>query len=140
MSERNKTLTRRFYDEVLGQKKLDVIDQLCAPGIVDHSALPGQGPGTQGLKQALTEYLKAFPDMRITTHEVVAEGDVVVVRLTGEGTHKGSFLGAEPTGKKVTFHAIDMIRIKDGKATEVWHEGNDAVVMMQLGVQVPATT
>ena len=47
-------------------------------------------------------------------------------------------LGAPPTGKQVSFSGIDMIRMKDGKALEVWHEGNDAIVLMQLGVRVPA--
>ncbi len=46
-------------------------------------------------------------------------------------------MGAAPTGKKVTFHGIDMIRLRDGKATEVWHQGDDMVVMMQLGAKVP---
>jgi predicted ester cyclase len=136
MSERNKSLTRRFYDEVLNKKKLEVVDELCAPGIIDHGALPGQRPGAQGVKEALTQWLRAFPDLKVNIHEVIAEGNVVATRLTGEGIHKGTFLGAAPTGKKVTFHAIEMIRVEDGKAAEVWHEGNDAEVMMQLGVHL----
>lgn len=139
MSEKNKALTRRFYEEVLSKKNLNAIDELCAPEVVDHNPVPGQEPGLQGLRQTIGEYLRAFPDMRVTVHEVVAEGDVVAVRITGEGTHTGSFLGAPPTGKKVAFRAIDMIRVKNGKATEIWHEGNDIEVMAQIGVKVPVT-
>jgi predicted ester cyclase len=69
---------------------------------------------------------------------MIAEGDIVVTRFTGQGTHSGPLLGSAPTGKKVSFTGIDMVRFKDGKATEVWHEGNDAVVFMQLGIQLPA--
>jgi predicted ester cyclase len=98
MSERNKALTRRFYQEVLTQKNLQVLDELCAPGIVDHSAIPGQEPGRQGLRSTIEEYLRAFPDMNVTVHEVVAEGDVVAVRLTGQGTHTGAFLGSGSVG------------------------------------------
>jgi predicted ester cyclase len=58
--------------------------------------------------------------------------------LTGRATHKGAFLGTAPTGKSFTLRGIDIIRVKDGKAVEIWHEGNDAEVFMQLGVQPPA--
>lgn len=140
MSERNKALTRRFYDEVFGKKNLNVIDELCAPGIVDHNPAPGQPPGREGMKETMHEYLTAFPDLAVTVHEVVAEGDIVVVRMTGEATHTGTLLNAAPTGKRVRFRALDMVRIRDGQATEVWHEGNDVEVLMQVGVQLPAPT
>jgi predicted ester cyclase len=92
------------------------------------------------MKDWMQQFFQAFPDLKATVHEMVAEGDLVVTRLTCQGTHKGPFMGAAPTGKKVTFSALDMVRIKDGRATEVWHEGNDVPVMMELGVQMPATT
>jgi steroid delta-isomerase-like uncharacterized protein len=138
MSEQNKTLTRRFYEEVFNKKNVNVIDELCAPGVVDHSPLPGQRPGSAGLKDVFRDYFKAFPDMSLTAHEMIAEGDIVVTRFTGQGTHSGPLFGSAATGKKVSFTGIDMIRIKDGKATEVWHEGNDVAVFLQLGIQPPA--
>jgi steroid delta-isomerase-like uncharacterized protein len=137
MSEQNKTLTRRFYEEAFNKKNLNIVDELCAPGFVDHSAMPGQAPGAQGMKEWLRQFTQAFPDLSATIDDMVAERDVVVTRLTCRGTHKGAFMGAAPTGKKVTFHGIDMVRIKDGRATEVWHEGNDAVVLMEIGVHMP---
>ena len=137
MSEQNKALARRFYDEVFNKKNLNAVDELCVPGVVDHMAFPGQAPGAQGLKAVFAEYFKGLPDTHLTLHETIAEGDFVVVRFTGTGTHMGTLMGAAPTGKKVSFHGMDMIRIKDGKATDVWHEGDDAIVLMQLGVQMP---
>lgn len=139
MSEQNKTLTRRFYEEVFNKKNLRTVDELCAPGFIDHNAAPGQGPGAQGMKDWMQQFFQAFPDLTATVHDMVAEGDLVVTRLTCEGTHKGNFMGAAPTGKKVTFSALDMVRIKDGRATEVWHEGNDVPVLMGLGIQMPVT-
>jgi predicted ester cyclase len=137
MSAENKALVRRFYDEVFGKKNVNAIDELCAPGFVDHSPAPGQAPGPQGLKAMFTEWFQGFPDATLTVQDMVAEGDLVVARLSGQGTHTGSLLGTAPTGKKVTFRGMDMIRLKDGRAIEVWHEGNDAEVLMQLGVQLP---
>jgi steroid delta-isomerase-like uncharacterized protein len=138
MSEQNKTQTRRFYQEVFNKKNLDAIDELCAPEFVDHTSMPGQGPGPKGLKDWSRQFLQAFPDLKATVEEMVAERDLVVTRLTCQGTHQGTFMGAAPTGKKVTFHGIDMVRIKNGRATDVWHQGDDAVVMMELGVHVHA--
>jgi hypothetical protein len=70
--------------------------------------------------------------------QTVAERDLVVTRLTVQATRKGAFMGAAPTGKKVTFHGMDMVRIKNGRATESWHHGDEAVVLMEPGVHVPA--
>jgi predicted ester cyclase len=64
-----------------------------------------------------------LPDMRATLHQLVADGDFVVARFTLQGTHKGTLLGTAPTGKRVTFRGMDMVRLKDGRAAEVWHEG-----------------
>ncbi len=136
MSEQNKTLTRRFYDEVFNKKNFTAIDELCAPGFVDHNAAPGQAPGVQGLKDWCRQFLQAFPDLHATVHEMIAEGDFVVARITCQGTHTGTFMGAAPTGRTVTFSGLDMVRIKGGRATDVWHEGNDAVVMMELGARM----
>jgi steroid delta-isomerase-like uncharacterized protein len=140
MSEQSKALTRRFYEDVFNKKNLKTVDELCAPNFIDHNPAPGQGAGSQGMKSWLQQFFQAFPDLTATIHEMVAEGDLVVTRLTCQGTHKGAFMGAAPTGKKVTFSALDMVRIKDGRAAEVWHEGNDAVVLMELGVHMPAAS
>jgi predicted ester cyclase len=140
MSEQHKSLARRFYEEVINQKNLGAMDELCTPDIVDHNALPGQRPGCGGLKDSFGQFLTGFPDLRATVHQLVAEGDILVCRFTMEGTHKGDLMGASPTGKRVTFRGIDMVRIVDNRAAEVWHEGNDLEILMQLGVQPPSAT
>ena len=137
MSEQNKALAKRFYEEIFNKKNLNAIDELCAPNFVDHSAMPGQAPGVKGLKDSFSMFMKAFPDMRVTLDEMIAERDVVAARFSGEGTHKGELFGTAPTGKKIKFNGIDMIRIRDGKAVEAWHQGDDMIGLMQLGVKLP---
>jgi steroid delta-isomerase-like uncharacterized protein len=140
MSEQNKALAQRFYEEVFNKKNVDVIDELFAPDFVDHNAMPGQAPGTNGIKDVFAALFRGLPDLRITIQELVAERDIVVARFSGTATHTGELMGAAPTGKTVTMRGMDMIRIKNGKAIEVWHEGDDAVMMMQLGVELPSNT
>ena len=140
MSEQNKALARRFYEEVITGKNLNAMDELCAPDIIDHNALPGQGAGLQGLKESFQQWTAGFPDLKATVHELVAEGDMLVARFTLEGTHTRELMGAPPTGRKVTFRGMDMVRIKNARAVEAWHEGNDMEVLMSVGVQLSSHT
>ena len=135
MSEENKAQARRFYEEVFNKTNVDAIDEFCVPGFVDHTALPGMAPGIEGVKQMLGMYLNAFPDLHITVDEMVAEGDVVVVRNTATGTHTGDLMGIAPTGKQITMRGLDFIRMSGGKATEIWHFEED--MFAQLGVAPP---
>lgn len=73
----------------------------------------------------------------MNVEEMIAERDIVACRISGTAMHKGELMGAAPTNKKIAFHGIDMIRFKGGKAVEVWHQGDDVVVLMQLGVKPP---
>lgn len=137
MSEQNKALAQRFYEEIFNKKNLNAIDELCAPGFVDHHPMPGQAPGVKGVKDVFALFIEGFPDLRVAVDEMVAERDLVVARFSVTGTHKGPLFGAAPTGKRVTFHGMDMVRIQSGKATEVWHYGDEMEVLMGLGVKPP---
>ena len=136
MSEQNKALVRRFYEEVFNKQNIDFIDQVCTTDFVDHTAMPGQGPGLEGLKQSFAPFKTAFPDMHVDVDGMVAEGDVVVARFTGTATHKGELMGAPATDKRVTFHGIDWLKFKGDKVAEVWHQGDDMMVMASLGVKM----
>ena len=137
MSEENKAVARRFYEEVFNKTNLDAIDEFCAPGFVDHTAPPDVAPGIEGLKQLLGMYFNAFPNLRITVDEMVAEGDVVVVRSTATATHTGDLMGISPTGKQITVRGLDFVRMSGGKATEIWHFEEEMAMFAQLGVAPP---
>lgn len=120
MSEQNKALLRRFYQEVMEKGNIAAVDQFVDPKYVEHNPVPGQAPGIEGLKQVFTMFLAAFANPRITVEDMVAEGDKVVSRYTGRATHKGEFMGIAPTGKEVTFNGIEIARIAGGKLVEHW--------------------
>ena len=137
MSEENKALTRRFYEEIFNKGNLDAIDQLCSPDFVIHTPPPGMDPSSEGLKQMLDIFRQAFSDMNVTVDEMVAEGDTVVSRTSMRGTHTGDMMGIAPTGKQFSIRGMDLIHIVDGKATEVWHFEEELAFWQQLGVAPP---
>ena len=90
--DRNKALLRRFYEELWSQGDLEAISELVADDFVDHYPLPGAPPGREGLAALITTWRTAFPDMRETCEDLIAEGDQVVGRFTMSGTHRGDFM------------------------------------------------
>ena len=120
-------------EEVFSQGNLAVADEIIAPDFIDHDPSPGQEPGLAGLKGLVGMLRTAFPDMRATVEDLIAEGDKVVGRITTRGTHKGEFAGIAPTGKQVTVKEIHIIRIADGKAVEHWGIEDSLGMMQQLG-------
>jgi steroid delta-isomerase-like uncharacterized protein len=133
MSEANKNVMRRIAKDVLNAKNLAAADALCAPDVVDHSAFPGQPPGLAGMKQRWAMIFEAFPDFEVTIHAIVAEGDLVALRTTGRGTHRGTFMGIPATGRTIHFTETNFNRIVDGRQVEHWADRSVFEVMKQLG-------
>lgn len=137
MSEQNKAVARRFYEELMNKKNLNVLDEIVGPTFVDHTPMPGVASGIQGIKQMFSMFLEGFPDLNARVDEQVAEKETVVTRFTVTATHTGELMGAKPTGKRVTMHGVDTWHFKNGKITDVWHYGDEAMVMAQLGIKPP---
>jgi steroid delta-isomerase-like uncharacterized protein len=133
-TEENKSIVRRFVDEVQSKGNIDAIDELCSPEFVNHSAPPGVPSNCEGVKQVTAMFRQAFPDSYFTVEDMVAEGDKVATRKTFHGTHQGEFMGIPPTGQQVSTGLIDVVRIVDGKVVEHWSMGDNLGMMQQLGV------
>ena len=137
-AEQNKAVFRRFVEEVFNRGNISLVDELCAPDFVEHEELPpGFPPGREAVKTFSTIFRGAFPDLKVTIDDIIAEDDKVVLRGTWSGTHKGEFMGIAPTGKSVSFGVIDTVRIAGGKLVEHWGQMDTMRLMQQLGV-VPA--
>jgi steroid delta-isomerase-like uncharacterized protein len=122
MEIENKTLLRRYYQEVLTQGNLNLIDELFVPELVEQ------------FKQAVNMSRTAFPDLQVTVEDQIAEGDRVVTRWTAQATHAGPFLGIPATGKPVTVTAIHIHQVVDGRIAALWEEINLFGLMHQLGL------
>jgi steroid delta-isomerase-like uncharacterized protein len=134
-TEDNKALVRRFYAD--GVHNPAIFDDLLAPTYILH--FPGNPPivGVEPAKQLMIAYTSAFPDLQLTTEDLVAEGDRVAIRNIWHGTHHGAFRGLPPTGKSVVFTGTDIFRCVGGKIAEQWADLDALGLMQQLGA-IPA--
>ena len=135
--EENKAAASRFYEEVFNQGNRAVIDEVLATDIVDHTPMPDQAPGIEGMKQVIGMFLGAFPNMSMTLDHMVAEGDIVVIRGTMTGTHSADMMGIPPTGRQMTMSGMDLLRFSDGKVVDMWHYEDILGMFKQLGVAPP---
>ena len=119
-TQANKALLRRYKANILNNRDIKALDHVAAADYLDHAAFPGQAPGREGLKQRAATLFQAL-DPQWTIHDTIAEGDMVVLRWSLAGTHRGAFLGIPPTGKAITLRGIDMYRIQDRKIAEHWN-------------------
>jgi steroid delta-isomerase-like uncharacterized protein len=133
--EENKRLARRIYEEVLNERRLDLLDELVRPDYVEHDPLPGQREGIDGIRDRYAMLIEGL-DPHFTIEDVIAEHDKVVVRWTNSGTNVGDFLGAPATNRPFSTPGIDIYRVEDGKLAEHWHVVDVYVQMVQLG-QLP---
>jgi predicted ester cyclase len=128
-----KGVALRLFEEAFNRGNLDVIGELVHPDLVYHYP-DGDIEGLEGARQLVIAMRSDFPDFHVTTEDVLAEGDKVVVRFTDSGTYEGGEFGAAATGKRVTWTGVDIFRIADGKIIEGWGVGDMLGLMRQLGV------
>jgi steroid delta-isomerase-like uncharacterized protein len=134
--EENKALVRRFFEAFFGNDA-GAFEEVTSQVVVYHTAPPGLSPGVQGYRELMAMYHGAFPDLRLTIDDMIAEGDKVVTRFTGRGTHRGDFMGIAPTGKQAAAGGISIIRVAGGKVTEEWDQLDILGLLQQLGA-IPA--
>jgi steroid delta-isomerase-like uncharacterized protein len=129
--ERNKTIIRSFIEEIFNQHNLPSIEKYLGRDSMEVS--PKVGKASEGFKQFLTDFFKAFPDMHTTIEHMVAENNLVVVFLNGTGTHKEIFHGIPPTNKRVSIRSADLYRIENEIITGHWDVIDQLNLLKQTG-------
>jgi steroid delta-isomerase-like uncharacterized protein len=131
MSEENKALARRAWELA---DNPDILEEVYAPDVVWHE--PDQEiRGLEQAKKFVSAYKTAFPDMKITVEDVIAEGDKVVSRVTLRGTHQGETEEfGPPTGRQFEGGGITISRIEGGKIVEDWDSYDNLSTLQQLGL------
>ena len=136
--EQNAAVYRRWFDEGCSQGNVDLVDALYSDEYVTHSLPPDLPPTRDGLKLFITALRAGLPDLQVPVHQVVAEGDRVMGRLSLLGTHNGTLLGIARTGKHVDVGLMIIARFDNsGLWVEDWSAWDQLGLLQQLGA-VPA--
>lgn len=133
-SDRNKEHMRRFYDEVVNGRNVDLIDELMHEDFVEHEHLEGRPQTREGVKQFFGDLHAAFPDLTFTVEQLLAEETLVAAHVRIRGTHTGGeIMGIAPSGRTIDFEAMDIIEFQGGVATAHWGVSDAVTLMQQLG-------
>ena len=132
--EENKKLVREHYKSFMDDQDAPAVRRQVAPDFVDHEMPPGTPPGPEPVIQFRNILYEAFPDLRVTLDDMVAEGDRVAVRATWTGTHRGPFpmLPAPVSNRQFTFSGMVFWRVRDGQLVERWGTIDRLGLMQQL--------
>jgi steroid delta-isomerase-like uncharacterized protein len=131
VEQENLSLGRRVFGEIYGGGKVDLVDQLYSEDFVDDS--PGGGKGRELIKDAVTAFHKAIPDLRIDIEDAFAVNDKVVLRYTARGTQTGPYSDSPASGKPVTARGITIFQVVNGRIKMEWTEYDRLGVLRQIG-------
>jgi steroid delta-isomerase-like uncharacterized protein len=135
MSEGNKFVIRRSFEELWNKGNLSLADELFTPNYEHHDpSSPDFGRGPESEKKRAALYRTAFPDLQLTIEDIIAEGQTVMARWSCRGTHKGDLSGIAPTGKQVTISGVTIARFTNGKMVEGWVNWDALGLRQQLGI------
>ena len=127
----NATLVRRWFDEVWNKRRDATVHELLDPAAIGHL----EGLVTHNVTEFLAArsiLLNAFPDLRVSVEEILAEGDAVAVRWSAEGTHRGQLLSIPGTGHPITIRGMTWLRLSNGRIVEGWDAWNQGRLMNDL--------
>lgn len=129
----NKRIVLDFYRLVVSAGQTELIPAFVSPAYHDHNAGAARPSGPAALIEHLDGIRRTFPDLTLTCHEAIAEGEWVAVRVTATGTHTGSWQGIRPTGKTIRLRGINLDRVVDGRIVEHYGEADTFAMLVQMG-------
>ena len=136
MSEENKALVRRWFEEVWNKGRAEAIEEMFDEEGVAHGLASeggGQLRGPNEFRPFFERFHGAFPDISVEVVDTVAEGDKVAARCAVRGRHQSDALGFAATQQPVDFEGICIVRIRDGKIVEAWNQFDFMRMFEQLG-------
>ena len=135
LEEKNKEMVLRWLN-AMDEGNLEIFDEICTEDFKFHFPSSAKPINKEIYIQVIKAQQVAFPDYNHTIEDVIAKGDKVFVRGINRGTHEGNYSGIAPTGKKIQFSVMSIVRCVDGKAAEVWADGDILGMNMQLGMEL----
>ena len=136
MSEQNKALLRRWFEEVWNKGRSEAIDEMFAADGIAHGLSDNEDQPLRGSNdfKPYHEVLRgAFPDIEVVVEDIITEGDLVAARCSVRGKHTGDHLGIAASNAPVQFSGMSIVRIKDGKIVEAWNNFDFLKMNKQIG-------
>ena len=137
MSQENKALTERWFEEVWNKGRAEAIREMVTEDLVVHGLSDAKGEAIKGVKEFDRfhfQFVNAFPNIQVEVEDLIAEGDKVAARCTVRAKHTGDALGVVPTNTDVDFTGIAIVRISGGKIVEAWNNFDFMKMNRQLGI------
>jgi steroid delta-isomerase-like uncharacterized protein len=131
--DQQKAIFRRATEEVWNGGDAAAVEVFFAPDFVNHNPFGGTSPDRAGMCQAVRLLHTALPDFHSTIEDMIAEGDLVVARMTLRGTHMGELLGISPSGERIAMMTISIVRIANGQIVERWNMSDTLGLLRQIG-------
>jgi|ERR1051325_1201534 steroid delta-isomerase-like uncharacterized protein len=132
MSEQNKAVVRRVFENHWNMKNAALVSDLFAPTVTLHTP-DGALTGLEGASLLLQTYGQAFPDFHLAIEEMIAEADKVVVRYAFTGTHLGFLADIPASGKRAAVSGITIFRVVDGRVTDGNFLWDKYALLQQVG-------
>lgn len=133
----NPSLVRQIFDQAFNLGNLSIVDESVSAAGITHMASWGVPPSRMGLKQLISAYRIAFPDLHCTVEDEIHQGNKLAAHWTMRGTHKGDFFGSRPTGRLVEVQGIIFARVANGQIVEYWTLIDEMSMLQQLGIVPP---
>lgn len=133
LSEANKRLVRRYYEEVVNTGAVDEVPRFVSPDYVEVHDNKRYAIGIEGAKDHIRGVRQTYPDLHLTVEQQIAEDEWVVTRVTMRGTHQGEWQGIQPTGKPVEVTAVNIDRVVDGRIVEHGGAANLLGPLLEIG-------
>jgi predicted ester cyclase len=135
----HKATVRRYFEEALDQRKLDILDEIVTRDCIIHRPETNEPiRGIDSFKQCLERILQAYSEFNTTIHDLIEENDRVACRLTHRALNRGEWtsrLGRHDVpGKPVSWSAIAIFRFREGKIAEEWVSRDELGMLIQLGI------
>jgi steroid delta-isomerase-like uncharacterized protein len=124
--EENKALALRYHGDIFQNGVLEVADEILSHDFVIHNPVLPEAlrKGPEGTKKYASAIMVAVPDRKLEHHDIIVEGDKVLIRWTNSGTNTGPLFGNPPMGNTYIVTGFDLFRISDGKIKELWQQYN----------------
>ena len=137
VQDHNKAIVQRWIDEVFNGGRLTSVDELKVSSYLDWTPLPAPYQQIElpvsGIKEALPRWLSGLPDFRFGFDHLIAESDFVVCLGHWKAHHTGTYMGLDPTGKRLGGSRIDIFRVAGDKMVEHWGCGNELAFLQLVG-------